>query len=542
MSAAVRYGVEHMIVIAIEVPHVVAIDEIQLPFLATGHHQMWMTGDTRRIGQQDRRSGAEVRVRVVESLHIERNEIVRNLEAPAVDVLMSRPGGRVGHDLHKRLVVVAVRRKAARVECRSTAATVARLEIKGTAIRLEGQSTAPLPDARKAVVRRRVQHAAQHEAGGVQVGDVPLGHPTVIRSVVSVRSPLHIQRVVDEAQGSALMLAQRVELHDLLVRAVVGIGDGTVAVAVNIDRRAVAVVELRLADQIRRDPIGPVADFDGVQTLHIKVVAVDRLFGLRNEIDRAADGINDRSSRDPDFRIDVAATGVIAGNAGDAGRTQRVVGGHAGIEKAPLPENLPARRRGVDGIQAVVLRRDKDDVMQPGRSRASVRAIRDRDRRLDQRLGINLAVHRSRVQLAKRIHRHIRRSQQRLTGIQPGAGDVAVIGQHVGQHPTGLQHFHPLPIPVEVHSAATRTTSTLGNLTHERIEIAKQTLHDNDAPRESRNKWHRRTGFLRERQPTSRGIASEFCPRCGVTCNADSTLSHKSVARRSRMVARRSAS
>src|SRR5439155_11102526 len=112
VAAAVGHGIENMIVIGIEMSQVVAVDQIDLAFLAAGDHQVWMTGDAGRIGQQHRRAGAEIRVGIVQGRNVVGNEIVCHLQSPTVRVLVGGSGSRSGHGVGQSSGVVGVGREA----------------------------------------------------------------------------------------------------------------------------------------------------------------------------------------------------------------------------------------------------------------------------------------------------------------------------------------------------------------------------------------------------------------------------------------------
>src|SRR5262249_59817742 len=121
------------------------VDQVDLPLLAGGDHQVRVAGDAGRVGQQQRRAGAEVRVGPVQGGDVVGDEVVRDLEAPAVGVLAGGAGGRVGDHLDQRLVVVGVCREAGGVQGGRSAAAVAGLEVEGAAVGLDAAPAAALP-------------------------------------------------------------------------------------------------------------------------------------------------------------------------------------------------------------------------------------------------------------------------------------------------------------------------------------------------------------------------------------------------------------
>src|SRR5205085_1542091 len=130
--------------------------------------------------------------------------------------------------------IVAVDGKTVGVKNRVKAA-VAGFEIKGASVGLERELSASLPNAAEAGVGRDIEDALKDPATGIQLGDVPGSDPAVVGAVVAMRSPGDIHRVVDQAQGDALVLAQHVKLDHLLSCPVVRIENIAVAAAVHVD-------------------------------------------------------------------------------------------------------------------------------------------------------------------------------------------------------------------------------------------------------------------------------------------------------------------
>src|SRR5207253_5195271 len=137
VAAAVGHGVQDMVVAGIEMAEVVAVDHVDLPFLAAGDHQVGMSGNACRVGQEKRGAGAEVRIGPIQGGDVVGDEVVGNLAAPAIGVLISGAGGRVGDDLDQRFIVVGTGREAAGVQGGGAAAAVAGLEIEGAAVGLK---------------------------------------------------------------------------------------------------------------------------------------------------------------------------------------------------------------------------------------------------------------------------------------------------------------------------------------------------------------------------------------------------------------------
>ena len=200
-------------------------------------------------------AGAEILVGIIQGGLVVGDEVVGHSEAPAIGVLVGGGRSGVGHDFDESVVIVAVAGKTVGVESRIgvAARAVARVEIKGTPVRLEGEAAATLPDTRFATVGRVVENPLELEPRRGQMGHVPGDHPTVIGTVVAVRGPRDINGIVDQTQGGPLVFAQGVELDDLLAGAVVGVGHVAVAGAVGVDRRVVDVALGSVADQVGRD-------------------------------------------------------------------------------------------------------------------------------------------------------------------------------------------------------------------------------------------------------------------------------------------------
>src|SRR5262249_25900316 len=153
---------------------------------------------------------------------------------------------------------------------------------------------------------------------------------------------------------------------------------------------------------------------EGVQAL------VEDALLLRHglDVDRTALGVDDRGGGDADFGADVGAVEHVTGmDHADAGR---------GVEAAVLPKDaVVVAPRGAAGSghggSAVVLRGDEDDV---------VNALAgDVDVGQHQRLGVNLAVNRHRIQPAEGVGVDVGRGQDGFVEVGAGAGVVGVVGE-----------------------------------------------------------------------------------------------------------------
>src|SRR5437899_11881104 len=140
----------------------------------------------------------------------------------------------------------------------------------------------------------------------------------------------------------------------------------------------------------------------------------DRFPGLSGNVGRARGGIDYRGSRDSDLRVDVA------GLTGIGRRSSR----DARPEEALRPV-LDARLRiGVEGIDAVVLGGDQNDVVRAGR----YRGVRD-----IERLRIDLGVHGAREQLAEGRTGHRGGGQGKLPAVLSGPLRVVALRENARQ-------------------------------------------------------------------------------------------------------------
>ncbi len=84
-----------------------------------------------------------------------------------------------------------------------------------------------------------------------------------------------------------------------------------------------------------------------------------------------------------------------------------------------MPQRRRSRRVGVEGVDAIVLRRHNHDIMNS--------IARHGDLRHVKRLRIDVAVHRKGVQLAEMRGVHVAGSENGFDDVLPGAGVVIVI-------------------------------------------------------------------------------------------------------------------
>ena len=121
-------------------------------------------------------------------------------------------------------------------------------------------------------------------------------------------------------------------------------------------------------------------DVQRVQPMNISHHVGHHFSGFGLDVDGAGNRINDRRAGDADFRHEVAATHIAAGNGRDARRR---------VDEADLPQRRGIGARvavGVERIHAVVLGGDIEHVVGAFAGNRHVGH--------DQRLGIDITVHR----------------------------------------------------------------------------------------------------------------------------------------------------
>ena len=108
--------------------------------------------------------------------------------------------------------------------------------------------------------------------------------------------------------------------------------------------------------------------------------------------------------------------------------------GHAGvgIQEADAPQRRRSGRVGVEGVDAIVLRRHNHDIVNS--------IARHRDLRHVEWLRIDRTVNRKRVQFAEMCRVYVARSENGFADVLAGAGVVIVVSGHDGQT-GGSQRF-----------------------------------------------------------------------------------------------------
>ena len=215
----------------------------------------------------------------------------------------------------------------------------------------------------------------------------------MIRPPIAVGGKRHVDGAIHECQGLALVLRLGVE-HDEVVDAAVPVPGGGGGDA----HRATG--EVTAAD-----------DIHGMQVLNECGAARGT---ARHEIHDLPRRIDHRRPDDPDV-----AGEVVVGPAAGA----RHVGGprrpHARRREVPLPVHSSVVS--VIRIERVVDRGDIDHV---------ARRVGDGEIADDQRLRVDMVIHRHAEQRAKLLHVDVARGQRRLVGVPTGSRVVIVLGQH----------------------------------------------------------------------------------------------------------------
>ena len=147
-------------------------------------------------------------------------------------------------------------------------------------------------------------------------------------------------------------------------------------------------------------------------------LASHHFLGLRDHIQCASQGVDDGGPGDADFRHDVGAqirrraVDVPRGNRGDS---------LAGINETHPPQLADAAVVGVEGVDAVMLRRDEHHIAEA--------LPRNRDVREIQRLGVDVSIDRIGKEPLERAGGDVARGESRFAQILTGARPVVVIGQ-----------------------------------------------------------------------------------------------------------------
>ena len=254
--------------------------------------------------------------------------------------------------------------------------------------------SAPLPDRSFSSIRCRVigSHLLQ------RLCVIPQ-QPTVVRTIIPVRTVAEIYHTVEQQQARPIQFAQRVERHlpSTVVPYAVPRYDG---------------LDLNRTAELFR----PGRQVESVQTMHV-LSASGRLLGLGLNEKRTGCGVDDGRACDPDLRHEVAFfSGVRRGHGGHA---------RSRVDETHLPERRGVRTGiviGVEGIDTVMLRGDKGHVMRPFSRNGDVRHIK--------RLRINVAIDSVRKQLAERVCVNVGQVQGRLICVLARPCDIVTVGQH----------------------------------------------------------------------------------------------------------------
>ena len=213
-------------------PHVVAIDQVKLAFLAGRDHQVRMSAGL--VRQHDDAAGGQVRVVGRQRRLVERGEVIRHAQA------------RARQELQHGFAVGGAHRAG------DGEVTVARRHVD-RAGRVAGG--AAVPDAAEAAVRRDVEGRHQLQRLGV-VGR----HPTVVEAGVTMRRPSDVDDAVEQEEPVAIQRPRRIERRSTHHRAAHVGGHAAVE-----ERRA----EDRVADNDgAAELLGSRREVERVQSLH----------------------------------------------------------------------------------------------------------------------------------------------------------------------------------------------------------------------------------------------------------------------------------
>ena len=147
------------------------------------------------------------------------------------------------------------------------------------------------------------------------------------------------------------------------------------------------------------------------------IIDVVALVGKHVEINRAGHRVNNRRARDAHFRDQIVISSVTI--------AKIAVGHHGGNAQIGAPKQSAGRPTvavGVKRINTVVFRGHIDHVMHPFARNGHIGH--------DQRLRIDMPVHRVGKNPAETAHIDVSRCQQGLVCVRPDTGVVIVVRQH----------------------------------------------------------------------------------------------------------------
>ena len=140
------------------------------------------------------------------------------------------------------------------------------------------------------------------------------------------------------------------------------------------------------------------------------------LFRRGNHIEGVARNIDDRRTSDPNLRQNVTRVHI-----GSRHRCNPCLG----IQEVNSPQGRRSRRVGVERINAVVLRCHNHDIVDPVARHCDLRQV--------QRLSVDRAVDRKRVQSAEMRGVHVEGRENGFDDVLAGASVIIVIGSDHGQ-------------------------------------------------------------------------------------------------------------
>ena len=197
-----------------------------------------------------------------------------------------------------------------------------------------GQTSAAHPDARAFTVGGDAEghHLLESRCVIAQ-------NPAVVRLVVSVGRESDVNHAVAQEQCRPLVLQKGMERQLSALRS----HTGPRHTCLNHHRPA--------------ELLGAGSDIESMQPLHIVRIATDDFLGLGDHVQRVARRINHRGAGDADLGSDIATLArIVGGNGGNAGGR---------IDEAYVPQRIAAQSVGIEGIDAVMLRRHVDDIVEP---------------------------------------------------------------------------------------------------------------------------------------------------------------------------------
>ena len=252
---------------AVELPHVVPVDEVELAILARAHHEVRMRGSAGRIRQQRKASGGDVEVGRADRGLVEGRKVVGD-----------HRGGAAGGELEERVAPGA----------HAVEITVAGGEVD-VARRIDRRGLAARPDPRPLLsAGGSREHAHLRE-----VGRVVAEQPADPGEAIPARAEADVYDAVGEEQPRALQARRGVHLQRDHARAD------------------------RCLDYRRGELVRAAGDIERVQGVERRGSA---LHGLGHDVQRAARGVDHRRGGDRDLRHHVLAYRVRGARGQSGGR------------------------------------------------------------------------------------------------------------------------------------------------------------------------------------------------------------------------------